>query len=121
MKLLYSGALLAAAIAVTGCASILNDKTQDINVHSSTGGPVEGTVNGVPFKGPGIIKVERHQSDLLFVTSTDGCAKQTIVPKSVDGVFYINILIGGVFGSSTDYGTEKMWKYNDDVTISCAK
>jgi hypothetical protein len=121
MKLLFSGALLAAAFAVTGCASILNDKTQDINVHSSTGGPVEGTVNGVPFKGPGIIKVERHNADLMFAATTEGCVKQTVVPKSVDSVFYINVLSGGAFGSSTDYGTEKMWKYNDDVTISCAK
>jgi hypothetical protein len=106
---------------LSGCASILNEKTQSINVASSTGSDIKGTVNGMPFKAPGIINVVREKKDLLFVTETEGCTKETIVPKDVSGMFWINILSGGIFGSSTDYSTEKMWKYSDNVIISCKK
>jgi len=121
MKSLYAGVFLISAIGLTGCASILNDKTQDINVRSSTGSPIEGTVNGQPFKGPGVVSVMRQNKDLHFTTTTDGCTKETVAAKSVDGKFFINILSGGAFGSSTDYGSDKMWKYGDDVVISCTK
>ena len=121
MKTIFTSVVVISAIALSGCASILNEKTQDINVHRSTGSPIDGTVNGTPFKGPGIVKVTRANQDLHFVTTTDGCAKDTVAQKNVDGKFFINIISGGPFGSSTDYGTEKMWKYSDDVTISCAK
>lgn len=106
---------------LSGCASILNDKTQSINVASSTGSDIQGTVNGVPFRAPGIIIVVREKKDLLFVTETEGCTKETIVPKEISGMFWINILTGGTSGSTTDFATEKMWKYHDTVVISCKK
>lgn len=112
-------AAIVVAFGLTGCASILNDKTQKINVSASNGGEVKGTVNGQPFTGPGIVEVPRENKDKLFTTETAGCTKELVSPKSVDPKFWINILTGGVLGSSTDYGTEKMWKYDDQVVIPC--
>jgi hypothetical protein len=106
---------------ITGCASILNDKTQAVNVSSSTGSDIQGTVNGMPFKAPGVVNLIREKNDKIFLTETEGCAKTTVVEKNVDGKFWINILSGGAFGSSTDYSTDKMWKYNENVIISCKK
>jgi hypothetical protein len=120
MKVIYACIVLF-AMSLSGCASILNDKTQAINVSSSTGSDIQGTVNGMPFKGPGVVNVIREKKDKIFLTETEGCAKETVAPKSVDGKFFINILSGGAFGSSTDYSTDKMWKYNDNVIISCKK
>jgi hypothetical protein len=121
MKSLFTSSLLMLVVFLSGCASILNEKTQPINVASSTGADISGTVNGVPFKAPGIITIIRDKKDLLFVTETEGCAKETIVPKEISGMFWLNILSGGTLGSSTDYSTDKMWKYNDNVIISCKK
>jgi hypothetical protein len=112
-------AAIVAAVALTGCASILNDKTQKINVSASNGAEIKGTVNGQPFAGPGIVEVTRENKDKLFVTETAGCTKEVLASKSVDTKFWINILTGGVFGSSTDYGTQKMWKYDDHIVIPC--
>ena len=120
MKLIYTSALLS-IIALSGCASILNEKTQAINVSSSSGSEIQGTVNGMPFKAPGILNILRESKDKIFVTETEGCAKETVAAKSVDPKFFINILSGGAFGSSTDYSTDKMWKYDDNVIISCKK
>ncbi len=121
MKLNYISALLV-VLASTGCASILNDQTQPVNVSSSTGSDISGTVNGMPFKAPGVINLTRENKNKLFVTDTEGCTKETVAEKTVDLKFFLNILVpGGIFGSSTDYSTEKMWKYNENVVINCKK
>ena len=104
---------------MSGCASIMNEKTQTINVASSNGNPIEGTINGMPFKGPGPVQVVRENKAKLIEVSTPGCTKSTSMENDVDPKFFVNVLSGGPFGSSTDYGTEKMWKYAENVTIAC--
>lgn len=111
--------LLVLAFALTGCASILNESQQKVNIASSNNTPIKGTINGLPFEGPGIVSIPRAKSDKIIVLDNEGCSKQTIMTSSVDTVFWINILTGGTFGSSTDYSTEKMWKYQDTVVIPC--
>ena len=112
---------LLAVSTLSGCASILNDQTQQVNVSSSSGSNIKGTVNGVPFTAPGVVTVTRENKNKVFVTDTEGCARETVAEKSVDPKFFVNILSGGSFGSTTDYSTEKMWKYNENVVISCKK
>ncbi|NVJ60760.1 MAG: adenosine deaminase [Gammaproteobacteria bacterium] len=104
---------------LTGCASILNDDTQNVNVNTSTGETVDVSIDGVNYKAPGVIAIKRQNRDKILVTEADNCATQTVANKSVDNKFFINILSGGAFGSSTDYSTEKMWKYDDTITINC--
>jgi hypothetical protein len=107
------------AVALSGCASILNEQTQPVNVSSSNGKAIEGSIDGTAFKGPGIVNVTRQNKDKVLMTSTEGCAKETAMPKSVDSKFFINIISGGGFGSTTDYSTEKMWRYSESVVVAC--
>jgi hypothetical protein len=121
MKKLAMATVMGSVLLMTGCASILNEKTQQINVSSSNGKPLQGTVDGVPFTGPGVVSVTRAKAAKIVAVETPGCAKQTVVENSVDPKFFINILSGGAFGSTTDYSTEKMWKYADTVVVSCGQ
>jgi hypothetical protein len=107
-----------ALLSLTGCATILNEEMQKINV-SSTAAKIKGNIDGVPFEGPGIVSVKRTKADRIMNVDTDGCQKQTILTSTVDPKFFINILSGGTFGSTTDYSSEKMWKYQDQVVVSC--
>ena len=111
--------LTTALITATGCSTILNEDTQKINVATSTGSSISGTVNGTPFTAPGVVSVTREKADKVFVTSAPGCANQTVATKKVDSTFFVNILAGGAFGSTTDYSTGKMWGYDETVTINC--
>ena len=111
--------VIAAAIALSGCATILNEETQNINVSSSNGKAIKGSIDGVPFSGPGIVTVKRENKDKVIVSDTAGCAKQTALNKSVDSKFFVNIVSGGVFGSTTDYSTEEMWRYEPSVVVAC--
>ena len=110
---------VAAAFAISGCATILNDETQGVNVVSSNSKPIQGNINGVPFTGPGIVQVKRSKENKIVMVETPGCVKTTALNRSVDPVFFINVLSGGAFGSTTDYSTEKMWKYEESVVIQC--
>jgi len=104
---------------LSGCSSIINDKNQQVNVTTSNGAPIKGTVNGVTFSAPGIVALSRENKSKVFVTDNANCAKETVAEKTVDPIFFVNVLSGGPIGSSIDYGTEKMWKYADNITIAC--
>lgn len=104
---------------LSGCSSIINDKNQQVNVTTSNGAAVSGTVNGTPFTAPGVVALSRENKSKVFTTDGTQCAKETVAEKTVDPIFFINLVSGGPIGSSIDYSTEKMWKYADTVSISC--
>lgn len=116
---LFKLSALGFVVTLTGCASILNEDTQRVNVSASNGAAISGTVNGVPFSAPGVVSLKRENKDKIFVTETEGCVRETIAEKSVDTKFFVNILSGGAFGSTTDYATEEMWQYSENVVINC--
>lgn len=120
MKMHRALLLALLAFVATGCATILNDKTQSVNILSSNGKPVEGTIDGVPFKGPGSINVTRSGSDKAIVATTPGCST-AILTKSVDPKFFLNAITiySTLSWSTTDAVTEKMWRYQDTVVIPC--
>lgn len=120
-QMFFRGLMVVAVLGMTGCATILNDETQKINVTSSTGEKFAFSVDGKSFEGPAIVDVTRSKADKFIIAESANCNKQTLVPAKVDNKFWINILTGGVFGSTTDYGTEEMWGYDANVVVSCTK
>lgn len=112
-------AVVAVAIAASGCATILNEETQSVNVTSSNGQDFSFSVDGQTYDGPTIVSLQRAKGDKFIVTNTEGCNEQTLLPAKVDSKFWINILTGGVFGSTTDYSSEEMWAYDANVVVSC--
>ena len=112
----------AAAIALlSGCSTIINDKTQQVNVSTPNNQKVTGTVNGQAFSAPGVVALVRENKSKVFVSDSPDCKGQTVAEKTVDPIFFVNILSGGAFGSTTDYASEKMWKYSENIVLSCNK
>lgn len=115
--------LLLAAVSfvlLSGCSTILNDETQRINVASSNNQPIEGTINGQPFSGPGVVELKRARQDAIIFVQTEGCREQTLASSSVDPKFFINILSGGSLGSTTDFASGRMWQYESNILINCS-
>lgn len=119
VKKISAAALVVTMLAATGCATIINDKTQKVNINTSNGAKIKGTVDGMPFEAPGVVNLVRSKQDKVIVVDDANCSKQTVATKKVDSVFWLNIFTGGAYGSTTDYATEKMWKYDDNLTIAC--
>lgn len=105
---------------VAGCASILTDDTTPVNVSTSNGKPTTVMVDGKNHQVPGVVYFVKDGEDkIIQARSGSNCAKETVAPRKVEDVFWVNILSGGVFGSTTDAATDKMWGYEDTIEISC--
>ncbi|WP_027669416.1 hypothetical protein [Rheinheimera baltica] len=120
MKKVVVALTLGVTLVMSGCSTILTEDTQKINVATSNGKSAEITIDGQSYQAPGIITVKKSQEQTKIITTTaEGCSNQTALNRQVEPTFFVNILSGGAFGSTTDYATEKMWKYDDNITISC--
>ncbi len=116
IKILTLAAVLSA---VSGCATILNEDVQQVNLVASNGQKFTAVVDGADVAGPGIIGLKREKVVKVITVSTPECASETTANPKVDSKFFINILSGGAFGSTTDYSTGKMWAYDETIEISC--
>ena len=99
------------ALLATGCSTILNGKTQSITVDSNVKG-AEVLINQVvvgqtPFTG----QAPRGAEPQITVRKAGYESKTIVAETGFEPVFWGNILIGGVFGSTTDNSTGAMYKY----------
>lgn len=117
MKNLVVG--LGAVLLLSGCATIMTSDMQSIRITSSNNEPAEVTVDDKKVMTPGTILVLRDGKDKSVQTSTEGCENNTLIKKSVTPIFFGNLVIGGVLGSTTDGSTGKMWDYQDDIEVKC--
>lgn len=116
MKLVLS---MVAVMGLSSCATILNDDTQKINVTTSNNVKTNITVNGQEYKAPAIITLKRSKEDLVLRAENPNCTQQYLVKSEIDNKFWINILSGGTFGSTTDFASEEMWTYQDEIELKC--
>lgn len=115
--------LLATTTAVmltSGCASVMTAEQQSIRVTSSSNSKVEVTVDDKTTMTPGTVTVLRDGKNKVVRTSAEGCDNATPINKNITPVFFGNIVIGGLLGSTTDGVTGKMWDYDDEVQVYCA-
>ena len=96
---------------IGGCATILSGKTQKISVTTANGKQETALVDGKAYTVPSIIDVTRQDKDIVI--ANEKCPnRQTLLTKSVNPTFWVNIFSGGVFGSTTDYASNDMWEYD---------
>lgn len=110
---------MAGLLGLTSCATILNESTQHVNIATSNNTKTEIEIDGAKYEAPVILEVVRGKKDLIINASNPKCTQQYLMKSEIDSKFWINILSGGTFGSSTDYGSDKMWKYQDEVNLKC--
>jgi hypothetical protein len=106
---------LAAAVAVAGCSTIVSGQEQALQINSNVSGAdvlLDGVLIGkTPFSG----QVKKSATASVTVRK-DGFKERTVqLATEVEGSFWGNIIIGGLPGSSTDYGTGAMYKYAPNV------
>lgn len=114
-SLVYSS-LIGGSLLFTGCATILDGDTQSVMLNSKK--PQTVQINGQEFSAPGVINLQRSDKDAIITVKE--CNKQVLLKKEVNPTFFVNILSGGAFGSTTDYASKSMWKYDQaNVTVDC--
>lgn len=106
----FAGLVFAAAL-VTGCASIVKGTTQTVSINSNVSG-AEVIVNGervgvTPYTGP----IKRKSGTTVTVQKPGYQTKTVTLTTEIESVFWGNIIIGGVLGSTTDLATGAMYYY----------
>lgn len=111
MRQIYALFAISALLLTTGCSTIVNGKTQSVSINSNVS-DADIKVNGVkvgktPFTGA----LERSSKAIVEV-SKDGYESKTVtLDTAFEPIFWGNIIVGGVFGSTTDASTGSMYKY----------
>lgn len=105
----------------SGCATLFSDDVQLINVIPVNGKTSTITLDGTQYPVPGLIPVTRSKATKLLISNDNHCPPLTIIPRSVDPLFIANVISGvfGSFGSTTDYHSEKVWRYDNVVPLYC--
>lgn len=116
MKKIIMGTSLGLALLFTGCATIIDGKTQKIELESEKKQTVR--INNQEFSSPGIIELERVDADA--VVKTIECNQILILKKELNPLFIGNIVAGGSFGSTTDISTGAAWRYAPNkLNVGC--
>lgn len=103
--------VLALGLTLAGCATIISGSTQLITVNANLEGAEVYLNDQMLGTTPLSVDVKRGQQGLLRVTAEGYQPYQIALNKSLNNVFFGNILSGGAFGSSTDYSTGAMYSY----------
>lgn len=95
-----------------GCATIIKGDNQPLTVNSNVEGAdvyLDGMKIGTtPFSG----LVPRKKGPTILLVKYEGYKDRKItIDTTVEPVFFVNILSGGVLGSTTDFASESMFKY----------
>jgi hypothetical protein len=96
---------------LAGCASIISGKEQTLTFNANVNGAEVYLNDQLLGTTPLTVSVKRGQEGTFRVTAEGHQPYEIAVNKKVNGVFFVNILSGGAFGSSTDYSTGAMYAY----------
>jgi hypothetical protein len=107
-----------AVVTMSGCSTLLTDETQLINV-TSTKKDLQLEIDGKTMVAAGIIEIKKENKNKTLKVLSPGCEQTIALNKGVEPTFFVNILSGGMFGSTTDYSTEKMWRYQSTIDVIC--
>lgn len=116
MKKTLLSLAVASSLLAAGCSTIMSGKEQQISVNSNVKGAtvlINGAeVGKTPFVGK--IKKPEGGSGNTMTLRADGYQEKTIaVETNIEPTFFVNILSGGPFGSTTDYASGSMYKIGE--------
>jgi hypothetical protein len=96
---------------LVGCATIISGSDQLLTVNSNVQGAEVYLNDQMLGTTPLSVSVKRGQEGILRVQAEGHQPYQVALNRDINTVFFVNILSGGVFGSTTDYSTGAMYKY----------
>ena len=111
-------ALVAACGLLGGCATLTKDDSQPVSFSTDPQGATI-FINGIPRgKTPDTIMIKRSSKRQMVEFKLEGYKSQSMrIEKSVSGMTFGNVLLGGVIGAGVDIATGKATNYNDSLHV----
>jgi hypothetical protein len=105
-------AVVLASLFITGCASIISGGSQTISISSNVHGAFLA-LNGAPIgTTPFVGNVSRGSNRTVVVTHPDHHPETITLTARINTVFLLNIISGGVLGTTTDLATGAIWQFS---------
>lgn len=120
-------AVAATVVLLSGCASIIDGRSQEITLNTNPPGAScamerNGTPLGTISPTPGTAYVEKTKYDIHIKCNKDGYEEATYINKSgAAGSTFGNIVAGGLIGWGIDSATGADNKYDSPVNLTLAK
>jgi len=126
LKLFNLGAYAAIGVLLSGCASLIDSKSQPITVFAECGGQqISGAAcNLSNDKGtfytrvPGTVTIQKSYGDLALACSFGRGQAVTVVRSNATGPVWGNIVNGGLIGWAVDANTGAGFDYPNVITVS---
>lgn len=119
--------LLTCVVILSGCASIIDGRSQEITVNTNPSGAScsldrNGSPLGTIAPTPGSIYIEKTKYDILIKCDKTGYDQATYMNKSgSEGATWGNIVAGGFIGWGVDSATGADNKYDSPINITLSK
>lgn len=116
--------MLLIATTLSGCSSIVKGSRQTINISTSTGKQADAVITTSTGQQnivlPQAVSVKDDNMDITVSVKETRCnnASTTIVQSRLHPWFWGNLILGGLFGSTTDSVTGSMWTYDESVIVN---
>lgn len=109
--------MVSSMVLMSGCATIINGKTQVVDVTSET--TKTFSIDGQEYSTPAKVHLHRAKDNKEIVV--DGCSEKVTLKSEMNPAVLGNILVGGLPGTTTDLGSGSGWKYADEVSLDNCK
>ncbi len=124
MNIIKKVAFLAIAVNVSGCASIISGRTQEVHVNTNPAGADcallrEGKVIGRVNPTPGSITIERTKDDITLKCNKEGYMETGYENNSgIAPATWGNLALGGLIGWGVDSAAGADNKYDSPVNLT---
>ena len=102
MKKLMSVAMLAAAMSVGGCATVMNGTSQPVEFQSDPAGATVKLVNGMECQAPCNFEMKRGRDSMVTFTMAGYEPVSVYIQSRTGGSVVGNVLAGGLIGGIVD-------------------
>jgi len=122
MKFLLTAVFVVSYSLLTGCATIISGENQVVTIQSIPDG-AEIVINGmVKGKTPMTFPLKRAEDQVLEIRKEGYASHSAVLQTQMNGMFWGNILFGGLLGSTTDSSTGASLEYAPGtVVVNLAK
>lgn len=113
--------VLVAAVATlgagSGCATIVNGRTQKVTVQTEPSGATASVAGVGSFTTPAVIPLDRDTDHVITFTKAGFHDRSVTLKRRLSGWAFGNIIFGGIIGIVIDAATGDWWYFDPETFI----
>lgn len=101
----------------SGCATIVNGRTQKVTVQTEPTGATASVAGVGSFTTPAVISLDRDADHVITFTKAGFPERSVTLKRRLSGWAFGNIIFGGIIGIVIDAATGDWWYFDPETFI----